>query len=158
MYLCSFNWSQLEAQKIEMKSVQQEKNALKKLDNVRKDHDTRIKGLQEAQVLQFLMIFRSWAYLFPISKHFPTQPYRVLISRIPIPPSPLFGPSHRQHETASTSILGFLTNWSRFFSLCATSVFLHISNVWSSVFCSNRPDSSSCTFFFRLWIVGEESW
>ena len=33
-----------------MKSVQQEKNALKKLENVKKDHETRIKSLQELQV------------------------------------------------------------------------------------------------------------
>ena len=41
---------QVEAQKIEMKSIQQEKNALKKLENVKKDHETRIKSLQELQV------------------------------------------------------------------------------------------------------------
>ena len=41
---------QVEAQKIEMKSVQQEKNALKKLENVKKDHETRIRSLQELQV------------------------------------------------------------------------------------------------------------
>jgi hypothetical protein len=40
---CDNFFSQLEAQKIELKAVQQEKSALKKLENVRKDHETRYK-------------------------------------------------------------------------------------------------------------------
>ncbi|XP_023345305.1 nuclear export mediator factor NEMF [Eurytemora carolleeae] len=46
---CDTFFSQVEAQKIEMKSIQQEKNALKKLENVKKDHETRIRSLQEIQ-------------------------------------------------------------------------------------------------------------
>jgi hypothetical protein len=38
---CDNFFSQLEAQKIELRTVQQEKNALKKLENVKKDHETR---------------------------------------------------------------------------------------------------------------------
>jgi len=48
---CDMFFSQLEAQKIEMKSVQQEKSAMKKLENVRKDHESRIHTLQEIQAL-----------------------------------------------------------------------------------------------------------
>ena len=48
---CDQFFSQLEAQKIEMKTVQQEKAALKKLENVKKDHENRIKSLQELQAL-----------------------------------------------------------------------------------------------------------
>ena len=48
---CDQFFSQLEAQRIEMKTVQQEKAALKKLENVKKDHETRIKTLQEIQAL-----------------------------------------------------------------------------------------------------------
>ncbi|XP_067939413.1 ribosome quality control complex subunit NEMF-like [Watersipora subatra] len=44
-------FSQLEAQKIEMKTVQAEKSALKKLDNVRRDHTKRLNELQEEQQL-----------------------------------------------------------------------------------------------------------
>ena len=39
---CDNFFSQLEAQKIELKTVQQEKSALKKLENVKKDHETRL--------------------------------------------------------------------------------------------------------------------
>ena len=34
-----------------MKTIQQEKAAIKKLENVKKDHETRIKTLQEVQAL-----------------------------------------------------------------------------------------------------------
>jgi len=46
---CDIFFSQVEAQRIELKSVQQERNAVKKLENVKKDHETRIKSLQELQ-------------------------------------------------------------------------------------------------------------
>lgn len=38
-----------EAQKIEMKSLQQEKNVMKKLENIKSDHENRIKALQNVQ-------------------------------------------------------------------------------------------------------------
>ena len=38
-----------ETQKIEMKSLQQEKNAMKKLDNIKTDHENRIKVLKDVQ-------------------------------------------------------------------------------------------------------------
>ncbi|XP_021353469.1 nuclear export mediator factor Nemf-like isoform X2 [Mizuhopecten yessoensis] len=42
-------FSQLESQKLDMKSLQQEKSALKKLDNIKKDHEKRIDSLQKVQ-------------------------------------------------------------------------------------------------------------
>ena len=51
---CDMFFSQVEAQRIELKSVQQERNAVKKLENVKKDHETRIKSLQELQDLDRL--------------------------------------------------------------------------------------------------------
>ncbi|KAK3092818.1 hypothetical protein FSP39_007530 [Pinctada imbricata] len=42
-------FSKLESQKIDMKVLQQEKSALKKLDNIKKDHEKRIEGLQAEQ-------------------------------------------------------------------------------------------------------------
>ena len=40
----------MESQKIDMKALSQEKTALKKLENVRKDHERRIESLQKSQV------------------------------------------------------------------------------------------------------------
>jgi len=48
---CDQFFSQVEAQKIELKTVHQEKAAVKKLENVKKDHENRIKSLQEVQLL-----------------------------------------------------------------------------------------------------------
>ncbi|XP_068948066.1 ribosome quality control complex subunit NEMF [Petaurus breviceps papuanus] len=42
-------FSKLEGQKIDLKALQQEKQALKKLDNVRKDHEHRLEALHQAQ-------------------------------------------------------------------------------------------------------------
>lgn len=42
-------FSQLESQKLDMKVIHKEKEALKKLDNVKKDHEHRIDSLQKAQ-------------------------------------------------------------------------------------------------------------
>ncbi|XP_059480083.1 ribosome quality control complex subunit NEMF homolog [Neocloeon triangulifer] len=42
-------FSSLEGQKIELKALQQERDAMKKLDNVKKDHDQRLKALSETQ-------------------------------------------------------------------------------------------------------------
>lgn len=42
-------FSQIESQKLDMKALQQEKSALKKLDNIKKDHEKRIEGLQKEQ-------------------------------------------------------------------------------------------------------------
>ncbi|KAM4777425.1 ribosome quality control complex subunit NEMF [Cyanocitta cristata] len=42
-------YSKLEGQKIDLKALQQEKQALKKLENVRKDHEHRLEALQQAQ-------------------------------------------------------------------------------------------------------------
>jgi len=48
---CDQFFSKVEAQKIELKTVHQEKAAVKKLENVKKDHENRIKSLQEIQDL-----------------------------------------------------------------------------------------------------------
>ncbi len=40
----------MESQKIDMKALQQEKQALKKLENVKKDHEQRLEALHQAQV------------------------------------------------------------------------------------------------------------
>jgi len=48
---CDQFFSKVEAQKIELKTVHQEKAAVKKLENVKKDHENRIKTLQEVQDL-----------------------------------------------------------------------------------------------------------
>ncbi|KAF4516743.1 hypothetical protein B566_EDAN008433 [Ephemera danica] len=42
-------FSSLEGQKIELKALHQEREAVKKLENVRKDHDQRLKALTETQ-------------------------------------------------------------------------------------------------------------
>uniref|UniRef100_A0A667YLW8 Ribosome quality control complex subunit NEMF n=1 Tax=Myripristis murdjan TaxID=586833 RepID=A0A667YLW8_9TELE len=42
-------YSKMESQRIDMKALQQEKQALKKLDNVRKDHEHRLEALHQAQ-------------------------------------------------------------------------------------------------------------
>lgn len=42
-------FSSLESQKIELKAVQQERDAMKKLENVRKDHDQRLVALEKTQ-------------------------------------------------------------------------------------------------------------
>ena len=43
-------FSKMESQKIDMKALSQEKTAMKKLENVRKDHERRIEMLQKSQV------------------------------------------------------------------------------------------------------------
>ena len=43
-------FSKLEAQRVEGHVVQKEKEALKKLENVKKDHQKRLDELQSAQV------------------------------------------------------------------------------------------------------------
>lgn len=42
----------MESQKIDMKALQLEKHALKKLENVKKDHEQRLEALHQAQVLR----------------------------------------------------------------------------------------------------------
>ncbi|KAM7376005.1 hypothetical protein PAMP_005758 [Pampus punctatissimus] len=42
-------FSKLESQKIDMKALQQEKHALKKLENVKKDHEQRLEALHQIQ-------------------------------------------------------------------------------------------------------------
>ncbi|KAG7328087.1 hypothetical protein KOW79_008031 [Hemibagrus wyckioides] len=42
-------FSKMESQKIDLKALQQEKQALKKLENVRKDHEQRLEALHQAQ-------------------------------------------------------------------------------------------------------------
>ncbi|XP_071482999.1 ribosome quality control complex subunit NEMF-like [Diadema antillarum] len=44
-------FSQMESQKLDMKVLQQERDAMKKLNNVKKDHEKRITSLQETQAL-----------------------------------------------------------------------------------------------------------
>ena len=43
-------FSKLEGQKIDLKALSQEKSAVKKLDNIRNDHQKRISELQKSQV------------------------------------------------------------------------------------------------------------
>lgn len=43
-------FSKMESQKIDMKALQLEKHALKKLENVKKDHAQRLEALHQAQV------------------------------------------------------------------------------------------------------------
>lgn len=43
-------FSKMESQKIDMKALQQEKQALKKLENVKKDHEQRLEALHQVQV------------------------------------------------------------------------------------------------------------
>ncbi|MBN3298787.1 NEMF factor, partial [Amia calva] len=47
-------YSKMESQKIDMKALHQEKQALKKLDNVRRDHEQRLVALHQAQELDRL--------------------------------------------------------------------------------------------------------
>uniref|UniRef100_A0A4W4EP04 Ribosome quality control complex subunit NEMF n=1 Tax=Electrophorus electricus TaxID=8005 RepID=A0A4W4EP04_ELEEL len=47
-------FSKMESQKIDMKALQQEKQALKKLENVKKDHEQRLEALHQAQELDRL--------------------------------------------------------------------------------------------------------
>ena len=49
-------FSKQEGQKIDMKALQQEKSALKKLENVKKDHEKRLGGLQKAQAQKPLLL------------------------------------------------------------------------------------------------------
>ncbi|KAF2894967.1 hypothetical protein ILUMI_11200 [Ignelater luminosus] len=42
-------YSTLEAQKIELRALHQEREAMKKLENIKKDHDTRLSALEKAQ-------------------------------------------------------------------------------------------------------------
>lgn len=42
-------FSSFESQKLELRAVQQEKDAMKKLENVRKDHDQRLLVLEKNQ-------------------------------------------------------------------------------------------------------------
>lgn len=44
-------FSSLESQKLEMRALQQEREAMKKLENVRKDHDQRLLALEKTQEL-----------------------------------------------------------------------------------------------------------
>lgn len=43
-------FSKMESQKIDMKALQQEKQALKKLENVKRDHEQRLEALHQTQV------------------------------------------------------------------------------------------------------------
>ena len=43
-------FSKLEGQKIDLKALNQEKSAMKKLDNIRQDHQRRITELKKLQV------------------------------------------------------------------------------------------------------------
>lgn len=44
-------FSKMESQKLDMKALQQEKHALKKLENVRRDHEQRLEALHQLQVI-----------------------------------------------------------------------------------------------------------
>ncbi|KAI7804319.1 ribosome quality control complex subunit NEMF-like [Triplophysa rosa] len=47
-------FSKMEGQKLDMKALQQEKQALKKLENVRRDHEQRLEALHQAQEVERL--------------------------------------------------------------------------------------------------------
>ncbi|CAL1532150.1 unnamed protein product [Lymnaea stagnalis] len=47
-------FSKLESQRVEVKVLQQEKSAMKKLEHVKKDHEKRLEGLQKEQETDFL--------------------------------------------------------------------------------------------------------
>ncbi|XP_056332418.1 ribosome quality control complex subunit NEMF isoform X2 [Danio aesculapii] len=47
-------FSQMESQKLDMRALQQEKQAMKKLENVRKDHQQRLEALHQAQEVERL--------------------------------------------------------------------------------------------------------
>lgn len=49
-------FSKMESQKLDMKALQQEKQALKKLENVKKDHEQRLEALHQAQVNIWLWV------------------------------------------------------------------------------------------------------
>lgn len=50
-------FSKMESQKIDMKALQQEKQALKKLENVKRDHEQRLDALHQAQVCVGKLVF-----------------------------------------------------------------------------------------------------
>ena len=52
-------FSKMESQKIDMKALSQEKTAMKKLENVRKDHERRIELLQKSQVGRLYVVMYS---------------------------------------------------------------------------------------------------
>jgi predicted ribosome quality control (RQC) complex YloA/Tae2 family protein len=45
-------YSQLDSQKVQQRSVQMENEAVKKLENVKRDHDKRLRALDDVQVKQ----------------------------------------------------------------------------------------------------------
>ena len=47
-------YSKMEGQRIDMKALHQEKQAMKKLDNVKKDHEHRLVALHQAQVSKYV--------------------------------------------------------------------------------------------------------
>lgn len=44
-------FSSLESQKLELRALQQEREAMKKLENVKKDHDQRLLALEKTQAV-----------------------------------------------------------------------------------------------------------
>lgn len=50
-------YSKMESQRIDMKALQQEKQAMKKLENVKKDHVQRLEALHQVQVGSTYKIF-----------------------------------------------------------------------------------------------------
>lgn len=61
-------FSKMESQKIDMKALQQEKQALKKLENVKRDHEQRLEALHQAQVsISVLFASRPQCLLSPTS-------------------------------------------------------------------------------------------
>ena len=53
-------FSSIESQKSELQVNQKEKAALKKLENIKLDHERRLKDLKETQVLEFLKWNHGW--------------------------------------------------------------------------------------------------
>lgn len=62
-------FSKLEGQKFEIKALQIEKAAIKRLENVKLDHKNRIKSLQDSQV-DILFNIYCYSQFYSLSDHF----------------------------------------------------------------------------------------
>lgn len=59
-------FSKMEGQKLDMKALQQEKQALKKLENFRQNHEQRLEALHQAQVSQIFPLQHSSSSSFSL--------------------------------------------------------------------------------------------
>ena len=67
-------FSKLESQKLDVKTLQQEKNALKKLENVKQDHIKRLEALQKSQVIS--------RQIYHLHIHIHTHEFKLLTSTL----------------------------------------------------------------------------